>query len=90
MADGELESEAPRTLRIELQVDTEDDVPVLRGALIAARATELAEIHRRDLRQAAGYGSDVAREGMTAEVRHHQRRRALLDRLIEAIRKEER
>lgn len=74
-----------RTLRIDLAIDDESDIRVLRGALLAARATEAAEIHRRDFRQVAGYGSDSAREGMTAEVEHHQRRLELLDRLLAAV-----
>ena len=73
-----------RTIRIELPIE-EDDVPVLRGALLAARATELAELHRRGFRHSAGYGSDSARTVMTAEVEHHRRRIELLDRLIEGL-----
>jgi hypothetical protein len=65
-----------------------DDVPILRGALLAARATELAEMHRRGFRHSAGYGSDSARETMTAEVAQRRRRIELLDRLIEALPRE--
>jgi hypothetical protein len=72
-------------VRIEVAIDRPEDVGELRGALLAARATERAEIHRRDFRQVAGYGSESAREGMTAEVRQHARRVELLDRLIEAL-----
>lgn len=74
-----------RILRIDLPVDGEDDLVVLRGALLAARATELAEVRRRDLRLSAGYGTDSAREGMGAEVDRHGRRKELLDRLIVAL-----
>jgi hypothetical protein len=70
--------------RLELELDA-DEALTLRGALLAARATELAELHRRGFRHSAGYGSDSAREGMTAEVEHHRRRIELLDRLIEAL-----
>jgi hypothetical protein len=73
-----------RTIRIELPFE-EDDVPILRGALLAAKATELAELHRRGFRHSAGYGSDSARTVMTAEVEHHRRRIELLDRLLEAL-----
>jgi hypothetical protein len=71
--------------RLELDLDTED-IGVLRGALLAARATELAELHRRGFRHSAGYGSDSARAVMTTEVEHHRRRIELLDRLLEALR----
>lgn len=70
--------------RLELDLDAED-ARTLRGALLAARATELAELHRRGFRHAYGKASDSARESMSAEVRHHRRRIELLDRLIEAL-----
>ncbi|HTK45872.1 MAG TPA: hypothetical protein VL749_11030 [Patescibacteria group bacterium] len=70
--------------RLELDLAAEE-ARVLRGALLAARATELAELHRRGFRHSAGYGSDSAREVMTAEVEQHRRRIELLDRLIEAL-----
>ena len=70
--------------RLELDLAAEE-AQVLRGALLAARATELAELHRRGFRHSAGYGSDSAREVMTSEVEQHRRRIELLDRLIEAL-----
>jgi hypothetical protein len=71
-------------MKLRLELDA-DDVPVLRGAILAARATELGEIQRRGFRHFAGYGSESARTGMTDEVEHHRRRLELLDRLIEAL-----
>lgn len=59
---------------------------VLRGALLAARASELAEAHRRGFRASYEKQSEFARAGMTDEVAHHMRRIELLDRLIEALR----
>ena len=70
--------------RLELDLAAEE-VRVLRGAILAARATELAELHRRGFRHSAGYGSDSAREVMTAEVEQHRRRIELLDRLIQRL-----
>jgi len=70
--------------RIELDLEA-DDVRVLRGALLAAKATELAAIQRRDTRLFAGYGTDSSREDMTAEMEQHRRRIELLERLIEAL-----
>jgi hypothetical protein len=89
MAQREPQPEPARTVRIDLPVDADEDVATLRGALLAARATALAEIHRRGFRHFAGYGSDSAREGMTEEVRHQARRLELLDRLIAALPKTE-
>jgi hypothetical protein len=76
---------AERVLRIDLPIRNDDELTVLRGALLAARASELAEAHRRGFRHFAGYGSDSARTVMTAEVEHHQRRMDMLDRLIDAV-----
>ncbi len=73
-----------RTIRLDLPLEDED-IPVLRGALLAARATELAEMQRRGFRHSAGYGSDSARTVMTAEVEQHRRRMELLQLLIEAL-----
>jgi len=70
--------------RLELDLD-DGDAGVLRGALLAARATELAELHRRGFRHSYGKASDSARESMSAEIEHHRRRIELLDRLIETL-----
>lgn len=82
MPDGE----PTRTLSIELQLDTDDDLSLLRGALLAAKATEHAELQRRGYRLSTGYGTDTARDGMSAEVAQRRRRVELLDRLIAAVR----
>ncbi|HXG25605.1 MAG TPA: hypothetical protein VNL94_01950 [Candidatus Binatia bacterium] len=71
-------------MRVDLDVDPEE-VRILRGALLAARATELAEAQRRGFRHSYGKASDSARESMGAEVAHHRRRIELLDRLLEAL-----
>ena len=85
MPDGD---SSGRRLRIDLRIDDDADVATLRGALLAARATELAEMHRRGFRHSYGKDSDSKRETMSDEVRHHQRRLELLDRLLEAVGKE--
>ena len=72
--------------RLELELD-DAEARELRGALLAARATELAELHRRGFRHSYGKSSDSARESMSAEIDHHRRRIELLDRLIEALQK---
>jgi hypothetical protein len=74
-----------RTLRIELPIASEEELRALRGALLAARATELSEVQRRAGRHSYGYGSDSARETMSDEVASHRRRHELLDRLIAAL-----
>lgn len=77
--------ERQRTLRLEIPIASDEDLEVLRGALLAARATELSEVHRRAGRLSYGYGSDAARDTMSDEVDLHQRRRTMIDRLLEAL-----
>jgi hypothetical protein len=72
-------------IRLELSVDSEEELEALRGALLAARASELTEARRRGDRLSFGYGSDTAREGMTAEVAQARRRHEMLDRLLAAL-----
>ncbi|HET7031158.1 MAG TPA: hypothetical protein VFI34_11650 [Candidatus Limnocylindrales bacterium] len=74
-----------RTLPLELPIESEDELRALRGALLAARATELSELERRAGRHSFGYGSDSARETMTEEVASHRLRVEMLDRLVAAI-----
>ena len=73
------------TIRLELEVENDDELTALRGALLAARASELSEARRRGDRLSFGYGSDSAREGMSAEVVQARGRVEMLDRLIAAL-----
>ena len=72
-------------IRLDVAVDSDDELSALRGALLAARASELAEARRRGDRLSFGYGSDTAREGMSAEVAQARRRYEMLDRLLAAL-----
>jgi hypothetical protein len=74
-----------RLLRIAIEVASDDELRALRGALLAARATELSEVQRRAQRHNLGYGTDSQRESMTAEVADRRRRWEMLDRLVSAI-----
>jgi hypothetical protein len=78
------ESSSAETLRIELPVSP-DERAALRSALLAARASELAELRRRGARLSFGYGSESAREGMSDEVVRLRLRVDMLDRLIAAL-----
>jgi hypothetical protein len=72
--------------RRQLDLDLDDeDLRLLRGALLAARAAELAEVQRRGARLSFGYGTDSAREGMSAEVVQARRRQELIDELLTAL-----
>ena len=74
-----------RRVRIEIDIESDAELDALEGALLAARASELSQIKRRGARHSLGYGSDSARDTMTDEVDHHERRWAVLDRLIAAV-----
>ncbi len=74
-----------RILRIALEVASDDELRALRGAILAARATELSEVQRRAQRHSLGYGSESQRDSMTDEVGHSRRRWEMLDRLLTAI-----
>ncbi len=73
-----------RRIALELALDAED-LRLLEGALLAAKAAELAEAHRRTSRLSFGYGSDSAREDMNAEVVQSRRRKELIDELLAAL-----
>jgi len=75
----------PRVLRLEVPIESEEELAALEGALIAARATELSQIRRRGDRLAFGYGNDSARETMDDEIDQAERRRTMLDRLLTAL-----
>jgi hypothetical protein len=76
---------AQRVLRIELEIESDEELSALRGALLAARGAERAEMQRRGARHAFGYGTESAREGMSAEARQAERRWQMVDRLITAL-----
>jgi len=78
-------SDEDELLRLEIHIRGDEDRTVLRGALLAARATELSELQRRAGRLSYGYGSETARESMDAETRRLRRRIELLDALVEAL-----
>lgn len=73
------------SLEIRLRLDSDDELHALRGALLAARASELSELQRRAGRLNLGYGSDTTRQSMGDEVAQLRRRWEVLDRLIAAL-----
>lgn len=74
-----------RVLRLEIPLESDEELAALEGALLAARASELSQMRRRATRHALGYGTDAARETMTDEVDLHERRREMLDRVLRAL-----
>jgi hypothetical protein len=78
----------PRTIVLTVPIDSTDDTAALEQALLRARATELAEVRRNQVRLGAGYGDATTRESMTGEEARAQRRWRMLDRLLAAVRSE--
>jgi hypothetical protein len=78
-------SPSRRILRLEIPIESDEDLAALEGALLAARASELSQIRRRADRLSFVYGSDAARETMNDEVDQAERRWTMLDRLLKAL-----
>jgi len=76
------------TLRIALTADAAE-LQALRQALLRARATELGEVRRLEVRLSAGYGDGRTRSAMSAELSRARKRWAVLGRLLDEIRQEE-
>lgn len=72
----------PADLRLALDVGDLDD---LERILVRARAAELHEVRRRNVRLTAGYGDATNRATMDDEARAAQRRYDLLSRVLAAI-----
>ena len=78
-------TEGPRELELRLTLGSEEELDELEKALLKARATELSEVRRQNLRFTAGYGDATSRDVMGEVVRLAQARYDVLSRLIEAI-----
>lgn len=72
-------------LVLRLPVESAEERAALRGALVAARATQLGEARRHGSRLFFGYGSDSARLTMGDAQAQAEARVILLDRLIAAL-----
>ena len=72
-------------VNLPIRIDSSDERDALEQALLRARATELGEVRRRNVRLVTGYGDDTARDAMTAEADRAQLRRTMLDRLLVAL-----
>jgi hypothetical protein len=75
-----------RAIDLHLDLGSEDELDELERALLKARATELGEVRRRDIRLTAGYGDTTTRDVLDDEGRRAQMRHDVLTRLIDALR----
>ena len=81
-------SDTGARVRIVLTAD-EAERSALQQALLRARATELAEVRRLEVRLSAGYGDGTARAAMAGELDRARKRFAVLGRLLDEIRQED-
>ena len=78
-------SDEPRALELRLDLD-EEQIAELERALLNARATELTEVRRRQVRLTAGHGDETTREVLDDEGRRAQIRYDVLSKLLESLR----
>jgi hypothetical protein len=82
-----LMADAPDVHTIRLHVGSQEERAALEQALLRARATELAEVRRNQVRLSAGYGDATTREAMGGEAGRAQLRWTMLDRLLSELRR---
>lgn len=75
-----------RALDLRLELDSDEAFDALERALLKARASELSEVRRRDVRLTAGYGDPTNRDMMDDEARRAQQRHDALTALLDALR----
>jgi hypothetical protein len=78
--------DVPPRREIRLAIETDEELAELERAVLKARATELGEVRRRNVRLVAGYGDATTRDVMDDDARRAQARYDVLGRLLEAIR----
>lgn len=78
-------SDQPRALELRLDLD-EEQITELERVLLKARAAELGEVRRRQVRFTAGYGDETTRDVLDDEGRRAQIRYEVLSKLLEALR----
>lgn len=76
------DTSCPIELRLEL---TDEEIAELERALLKARATELGEVRRRDIRLSAGYGDATTRDVLDDESRRARIRHDVLGKVIDAL-----
>jgi hypothetical protein len=82
MSDG-----TSRQVELRIEVADAEELAELEKALLKARAAELGEARRRNVRFTAGYGDATTREVLDDEGRRAQIRHDVLGRLVDALRR---
>jgi hypothetical protein len=78
-------NDEPHQVELSVRIDSEGERAALEQALLRARATELGDVRRRDIRLVTGYGDSSTRDSMTSEADRAQLRWTMLDRLLAAL-----
>lgn len=76
-----------RRIDLHLELDGDDELAELERALLKARATELTDVRRRNVRFSAGYGDATTRDVLEDEGRRAQVRHDALGKLVDALRR---
>ena len=74
-----------RAIDLHLELVDDEELEELERALLKARATELGEVRRRDIRLTAGYGDATTRDVLDDESRRARIRHDVLGKLLDAI-----
>ena len=74
-----------RSLDLHLDIADDEELAELERALLRARAAELGEVRRRNVRLTAGYGDATTREVLDDEGRRAQIRYDLLSKLLDSL-----
>lgn len=74
-----------KVIRLEIDIDSDGELAALEQALLRARAAELTEVRRREVRLVAGYGDATTRDTITGEGDAAKLRHTMLDRLVAAL-----
>ena len=74
-----------RAIDLRLEPVNDEELAELERALLKARATELGEVRRRDIRLTAGYGDATTRDVLDDESRRARIRHDVLGKLLDAI-----
>jgi hypothetical protein len=74
-------------IQLHLDLHSDEELDELERAILKARASELSEVRRRNVRLVAGYGDTTNREVMDDEGRRAQIRYDVLSRLLDELRR---
>ncbi len=75
-----------RAIDLHLEL-VDEELEELERALLKARATELGEVRRRDIRLTAGYGDPTTRDVLDDESRKARIRHDVLGKLLDSLRR---